>query len=372
MTIRQESDVGAGNRALSDFVNGLTRASVVSAAVALATVAMSFVTYCFVFGEGFTASPLYRYQMSSTLDTHTNVSHKVLSRAGQPGANVIILGTSVTIRCVESEAALSDRIAAASGRRYRIDDLATDAQASWEMAAIVDRLPPADGGVLVIGLTPGVLGVNPVGDDRSALRGLMNWPRLGFVSTAMDDEARQMGIDVPWRTGIGALDNAGYILSRRKLFVRNLLRGGLVYGDPLKARWYDDVDDPDFWAKEIGRLPEVAADYNANAALNFDVIARMVERARQGRTVEVVVLEAPLNPGWLAVPEGARFFARFRADLDAFARRIGGHHLRIADRAPFMKADFVDYEGHLANAAARKRCSDALADGIAAMGKKGT
>lgn len=366
MLDRQNSRDTSGQRGDPGFVRGLTRPSVVSAATALCVLCAAFVAYCTILGPGFLASDKYRLLMSNPLDTHTLVGHRVLSRAGSSGANAILLGTSVTIRCIEGEAPLAERIEARTGRRLRVDDLATDAQATWEMAALVDRLPPQDGGVLVIGLTPGLLSANPLGDSRNALGSLLKWPRFGFTSPAMEAEARALGVAVPRRTGIYAIDNAGYILSRRKELLRNLLRGGTDYADPLTAAWYKNVNTPEFWAKEIRELPEVAAEYRANAALNFDMLDRMVLRALQSHDFRVVVLESPVNPGWWQDEAGARFYRAYRADLAALAGRLGGTFVQISDRAGLKQSDFVDYEGHLGNAAARARCSDALADGIAA------
>lgn len=346
------------------FLRGVAEPSVLAASVAVATVMALFLAYCVVFGAWFSASPLYRYLMTDDLDTYTNVTHKVLARQGDAGPAIVVLGTSVTVRCLAGEVALSEAVHRLTGRRLGTDDLATDAQTSWEMLALVDRLPPRDGGVLVIGLSPGVFEFGSGEGQWQSLQALIDAPKLGFVSAALDEAARGAGARVPHRTGIHALDNAGFILSRRRELLTNLIRGGKAYGEPLNAYWYANVNRPEFWQTEIADLPKRAALYAANAPLNLAVLERVVARARAVGARGVVVLESPLNPGWNAVPAAQGFFARYRSDLAALAARTGAVLVRATDEAGLIQSDFVDYEGHLGNAAARDRCMGALARGI--------
>ncbi len=355
-----------GENLAGNLLRGMTAPSVLAASVALATIALLFAAYCLIFGAWFVASPLSRYLMTDDLDTYTNVTHKVLSRQAEPGPNVVVLGTSVTVRCVASEQALSDRLAAETGQQLRTDDLASDAQTSWEMLALVDRLPPKQGGVLVIGLSPGLLEFG-TGEGRwKSVQGLIDAPKLGFTSPAMDAAVREAGLKVPHRWGIHAVDNAEFFLSRRKDIVKNLLRGGKTYGEPLNAYWYKNVNRPEFWKTEIAELPANAALYTQNAPTNFAVLEKVVARARESGASGVVVLESPLNPGWFAVPEAREFVSRYRGDLAAFAGRVSATLVRATDEAGLNPPDFVDYEGHLGNAAARERCMGALARGIGA------
>lgn len=354
----------ARSLALTSFLAGLTQPSVLAAGVALATVAALFVAYCLVFGSWFVASPLYRYLMTDDLDTYTNVTHEVLDRQGDTAPGIVVLGTSVPVRCVAGETALTALVAAGTGRQIRTHDLATDAQTTWEMLALVDRLPPREGGVLVLGLTTGLMDYGTGTGQRSSLQGLIDAPRLGIVSPALDAAARQAGLKVPRRTGVYALDNAEFILSRRKELVKNLIRGGKTYGEPLSADWYAHVNRPEFWQTEIADLPKAEARYAQNAAANFAALEKVVALARAGGTESVVVLVSPVNPGWNAVPEAAGFLARYRADVAAFAARVDATVVQATEDAGLKQSDFVDYEGHLGNAAARDRCMAALARGI--------
>lgn len=354
---------------LKSILAGMARPSVTAAGTALGTVATLFLAYCLVFGAWFTASDSYRYLMTDDLDTYTNVTHKVLSRQGSHDPAIVVLGTSVMVRCVAGEEPLSALVQADSGRRLATHDLATDAQTSWEMLALVDRLPPNADGVLVIGLSPGLLEFGSGEGRWQSLQGLIDAPKLGFVSAVMDRAAEDAGAIVPLRTGIHALDNAAFFLSRRKDIVKNLLGGGKTYGEPLDAYWYKNVNRPDFWQSEIEKVPGQEALYRQNAVANFTVLESVVTLARQGGAKGIVIVEAPLNPGWNAVPQAADYIGRYRQDLADFASRVDATLVRTTDDAGLIQSDFVDYEGHLGNAPARERCMGALARGIgAAMG----
>ncbi|MCV2874524.1 hypothetical protein OEZ71_19670 [Defluviimonas sp. WL0050] len=346
------------------LLHGMVEPSLLSVGTSIAVLVVAFASYCLVFGSNFTASRFYRLQMADTQDVQTLVTHKVLSRAnsGQPG--IVILGTSVPVRCVESEELITRLVEEKTGTRLVAHDLATDAQSTWEMAAILDRLQPGPGSVIVIALTPGVLETAGYGPDGH-LRELVKWPKLGFTSAAFDEEARRAGVDVPVRTGIHAIDNAGFILSRRKVMLKNLLWGGYDYADPLTAPWYDHVNRPEFWNEEIARIGKHAKAYVANSQSNYEVIRRFVERLRETRDIRVVIMEAPVNPGWFSVPAGAEFFGRYRDDLKRFADGLDANFISATDSAELTRSDFVDFEGHLGNAQARRRCSEVISLSVA-------
>ena len=352
------------------FWQGLTNPSAGALFITFGVLAGTFLLVCLILTPALMASGTWRYFMINDLDTQTYVTQKVLGRAASETPSIVLLGTSVMIRCVESEESLSDLIEGAGSGQFRVHDLATDGQTSWEMAALVERLPPGPGGVIVVGLNPGLLAMpqHDVGPDGSnlwtSLAAIVKRPKLGFTPTALDEEARRAGIDVPFRSGVYAIDNAGFFLSRRKELVRNLLRGGTNYADPLTAPWYAHVNRQEFWKREIAALPGIMANYDAYSAENFDVIARLIERTREQHLTRVIILESPVNPRWQDETEGALFHARYRADLQAFATEQNASFLAASEAAALRAEDFVDYEGHIGNGPARRRCTEALAEGV--------
>lgn len=365
MSGKQMFDGVSRREILMAFWQGLKCPSLGAVTIAFGSVAGFFLLICLFLTPAFWASGAWRYVMTDDLDVQTYVTQKVLSRPPSEPSSVVLLGTSVTIRCVESEKALSDLISKASGRLHHVHDLATDAQMTWEMAALTEQLPPGPGGVLVIGLTPGILATGPSDNGWNSLATVIKMPKLGFTSAALDEEARHAGISVPVRTGIYGLDNAKFFLSRRRAILRNFFRGGMDYADPLTAFWYADVNRPEFWREEVAALSGVAASYDTNAAYNFYVIARFIERARNQNPIRVIILESPINPSWQNEAEGAAFFARYRTNLQAFAAKQNAAFLTVSESAGLKAEDFVDYEGHIGNEAARRRCTEILAEGVA-------
>ena len=351
---------GRGSARLSAFIEGLTRPSVTSAGVLIGTVATAFLAYIVVFGPWFTGSEFYRYQMTGQLDRSVYVTHKVLARENSPGPAIVVFGTSLVVNCVESEERLSGLVSASLGQQMPAHDFSSDLQNSWEIAAITERMPPGDGGVLVLGLSPGILSHGAESDGQGSLKYIIANPKLCFTSEILDAEARREGIKVPTRTGIHAIDNAQFILARRKTFLMNLISGGWTYGEPLDAPWHETVNTPEYWAGEMSRVPDLEANYGRNAEVNFAVLRRTVARLREAGDVNVIVLESPFNPRWWSEEAGSRFYSRYRADLETFAESLDGSLLRATDAARLTKDDFVDYEGHIGNAAARARCTDAL------------
>lgn len=306
----------------------------------------------------------YRLFLENPWDTQTIVTNKVMREGPLEEPAVLVFGSSVMVRCLESDGLLSRLIMENTSVEMKVLGLATDAQAPWEMEAIADQLKPPPGSALVIGLTPGILGTPLIDDDQSSLASVVNWPKLGFVSKALDDAAGISGIDVPSRTGIWTVDNTNFLMGRRRTFIMNALFGPPDLRDPLEVEWYADVYTPEFWLSEIDALPNVAQAYEKNSAAGFSALTRMIERLSANGDVSVIVVEGPTNPRWNDLLPAQKFFRRYRSDLRAFADTHGGVFIPIAEAANLMSGDFVDYEGHVLNAGARSRCTSALAEGV--------
>jgi hypothetical protein len=91
----------------------------------------------------------------------------------------------------------------------------------------------------------------------------------------------------------------------------------------------------------------------------------MIARARKDGPVHVVIVMAPMNPGWEDDPFGKAFFARYRSDLEKFAYKVHGIFASATEFGDLRQSDFVDFEGHINNPAARQRCETGLAKVIA-------
>lgn len=208
------------------------------------------------------------------LDHYAMVTAKALalhSSAQSSPRSIVVLGTSTTVLCVTSEQGLAELVREESGMSTVAHNMCTDAQSTWEMAALVNYLPPHFSGVIVFGMTPGLLshGISEgTGVDQYSLTEVLNSPRLGFVSHALDAEAQLAGLHVPFRTGIYVWDSRNFYLSRRRAILRNLLSGPLAYGDPIDAAWMPTLNREKSWHKAVAELPSLIGRYNEYSQLN--------------------------------------------------------------------------------------------------------
>lgn len=347
---------------MSAFLRGLSVPSGVSVLVACGSIFIAFATILAI-GPRFMASDAYKLALSDGFDTYVRVSHQVLKGIPDEKPAVLVLGTSLMVSCVNPKNTLENQIADATGRDMHVMELASAAQTTWEMAAIVDKVRPTDGSVLVIGLSPGVLARGLDDGSASSPYELAKQPKLAFTSEAFDIELRREGFRVPSRTGVYFLDNASFYLARRRDIMSNVVRP-TRYADPLDAPWMDHVNRPEFWQEEHEALPVVTRRYDTNLEKNFGVLSRMIERARKAKGVEIVILESPVHPGWYETEAGKVFFEAYRADLQRFAEEQRAHFASATELAGLKASDFVDFEGHLGNHPARERCTEAVGKSV--------
>jgi len=342
------------------FYRGVSQPSLAALAITLAIVPLLLASFFVFFTPGILAGPGYRYFMVDAYDTHTRVTHKVLALEPTPSPLVALLGSSTTLRCFESQSGLADSIHALSGVEPVVRNLATDGQNTWEMAAIVDRLPAGQSGVIVIGVMPGILAY---GTDE--LRDIVERPRLGFVSAILDEAARENGLEVPNRTGLYSIDNIRFLAAHRHVLLRNLLFGGVDDGDPLTQPWMKRVNNPEYWAYEISVLPRLVESFELNHKDNLARIKRFMDAARASGGYSFLILNGPYNPAWHDLDEGDAFFTRYNAVVRQFSKEQDAAYLGITQRANLKPGDFVDYEGHLGTRGGRARCHKALAETLA-------
>lgn len=342
------------------FLHGATQPAFSALLIAFGIVLTSIFTFFIVLTDDVLAGPGFRYFMAHDLDTHSRVTHKALSLEPSASPIVAVSGTSVLIRCFVNEPSLATEIQKHAGVSTKVVDLSADGLNIWEMIGLADHIPEGQAGVFVIGITPGLLSF-----DLDFHRKSIEEPKLGFTSKALDDEAKRAGIDVPTRTGIYSYDNSYFLLAHRHNLLANLFTGGLDYEDPLSASWLQEVNNPDYWEKEISWLPELAEGFEQNHAQNLESIVRLAEVLNTKGNFNIQLVDGPINPGWLDLSHTADFFEKYRRILNDFGEKHDFTVVPINDKAQLRKTDFVDYEGHLGTFDGRARCNDALAESIA-------
>jgi hypothetical protein len=349
---------GASHREiLRSFFEGMTRPNVMSASIMLSVVLISFLAYIALVNDKLLAGDAYRFVMDKDLDTQTYATHQLLAAKRTDAPAVLIFGSSVMVRCVKDRGTVSDLVSSASGQSVSVYNLSTDAQTSWEFEAMVDRFPEDGSGVVVLGASYGFWTYS-----REHLEELINAPKLGFPTPTIDAAARDQGIKVPIRTGIYGLDASKYFLARRNTVLKNLLTGGHTYADPMDAYWMDIVNNPEFWAREMNQLPDYVSGVDANLEMNLEAVARAIENLRAKGDYQIIMFEAPINPGWFELEEGRAFFTDLQQALKEFTAEQAIEFASARDLIEFGAEDFVDYEGHISNDAARMACTQAVAD----------
>lgn len=342
---------------LRSFFRGATQPNFASASIMLGVLLIGVLAYITVVNDRLLAGDSYRYFMDHNLDTQTYATHQILGVEAGEEPSVLIFGSSVMVRCIKDRDTVADLVSTKSDQSVIAYDFSTDAQSMWEFEAMVDRIPDGGRGVLVFGVSFGMWA-----DTLEDLEELIDAPKLGLPTPTIDAAAREAGIDVPFRTGIYGLDASSFFLARRRTFLKNLLSGGISYGDPLKAWWMDDVNDPEFWEEEKARFPEQTAKVEENLERNFETVARAIEDLRSKGDYEVILFEAPINPGWFEIETGRSFFTGLRQEMMSFAEAENIQFASTMDLVDLTVDDFVDFEGHISNDDARMACTEAVSD----------
>lgn len=342
---------------LRSFFRGATQPNFASAAIMLGVLLIVILAYIAVVNDKLLAGNSYRYFMDDNLDTQTYATHQILGVESGDEPSVLIFGSSVMVRCIKDRDTVADLVSTKSDQSVIAYNLSTDAQTMWEFEAMVDRIPDGGRGVLVFGVSFGMWTFS-----LEDLEELIDAPKLGLPTPTIDAAAREAGIDVPFRTGVYGLDASSFFLARRRTFLKNLLSGGMSYGDPLTAWWMKNVNDPEFWEEEKARLPEQVAEVEENLNRHLATVARAIEDLRSKGDYEVILFEAPINPDWFELDTGRRFFTGLRQDLMSFAEAENIRFASALDLVDLTADDFVDFEGHISNDEARMACTEAVSD----------
>jgi hypothetical protein len=342
------------------FKAGATQPNFASAMIMLTVMVLCFAILTWLASARLLAGDGHRLLMDGPLDTQTHATHQLLAASPAEEPSILVFGSSVMVRCVKGAPTLEQLIAEQANVDAKVYNLSTDAQTTWEIEAMIDQFPAGGHGVVVFGTSYGVW-MNSVSD----LEKLIREPKLGFPTPTIDAAARAEGISVPFRTGVFGLDASKYFLAHRKAVAKNLIYGGLEYGDPLDAYWMQIVNNQSFWDKEIAQLPDLVAQVETNLDANIETVRRTIRSIKQKGDYSIVLYEAPIHPGWFEVDGGDAFFSKIRRALQNLADDEGVVFAAARDRVPFEAKDFVDFEGHLGNDEIRMACTRDVAETIA-------
>jgi hypothetical protein len=343
-----------------EFVKGFTRPSLASLAIIFSVNTLAFLILCFFLTPDLLSGQAGRYLPMDPFDEYAFLTYKVLDARYSETPDIVILGNSVTVRCVAEEKRLAKMFVEHTGLTAPIIyDLSVDGQTVWEMAAIGEQLPPQFHGVLVFGVDVGLLA-----KDIDALADHIGNPRIGFSSEALEDEARFVGLKVPGKIGNYFIDNWSFFLLRAGQISRNVFVSGPQRdGDPLDIPWMKEpLDDEAVWDEAIELdLPKIRKVYDSQGRANLAVIGRIIKKLKARTSASFILAESPINPRWYRDPNGKKFFEQFHNDLRLFATEHEMEFISVNEGTKFFEGEFFDPVGHLRTREARERCSKVIA-----------
>ena len=129
------------------FWLGVTHPSLRALVIAFSVTAMCVAGVCLLVTPEFVAGSWRRYFLIDGFDTHARVTSIVLGLEAEERPLVVILGTSSTVRLVDEEG-LADAVEEGTGTQPSVLHLATAGQTTWEMMALLERVPSGSSSVL--------------------------------------------------------------------------------------------------------------------------------------------------------------------------------------------------------------------------------
>ena len=326
------------------FISGLTQPSRTALLVIFTVNVFAFCGLCLFITPDLVAGPVHRYLMENPQDSFVPVTAKAFQAQRLKSPKIVILGDSVTVRCISSEQRLADMISGQLGSAApAVYNMSADGQVSLEMAALAELLPEEFSGVVVLGIGAPFLS-NEMG---KLAKDILEVPKIGFSAEVVDNVAKTFGVPVPYRTGNYFVDNWRFFLSRFRFAIRNwVISGPQPYGDAFDVSWMNegkedlsDQESRDYYVSEVGRL------YGPNRIDNLEVVGKTVEKLKKRGKVSFILLQPPINPFWYSDPWGKEFFEGYTNDLRQFATRYGMSFLSANQAAGLSSADFFDYGG---------------------------
>jgi hypothetical protein len=191
--------------------------------------------------------------------------------------------------------------------------------------------------------------------SREEWRRVLHNPRIGLPSTALDEEMRRQGLDLPVRTGNYFVDQFKFLAFRCAPALFHLFTGPVEFQRHTLLERREPAD----YARHMANLLRLARlnalQYEAHRDTNLAILERLIRRIRAVSSAQVVLLESTWNPDFLAhVDHGT-----YTETIEAFAARHQVEYWDLNAASNFKDKDFVDY-GHVHRKLARERFARVL------------
>jgi hypothetical protein len=272
------------------------------------------------------------------IDDYGRLTSEVARHASRPWgpASALLFGPSSTREELSSQEAFAAAISTAARQGVAVLNFAADDESLAEYAGVLDALPGGFSGVVALTVSPTMLArFNERRIERQTERGGLE---VGWVSPARDRALRSLGVEVPRRTGIYAIDVAPFLLARSRLPLQWVLRG------PMTFEWHRNKGEVPLanLAENRRTVRARLSRYDDSAAGSLAVLDElMTSFAAKSEAVRFLLVEQTELPGVFVQVVGADRYAGYQADVAALAARRGD--AEYLDVNPWLeRQDFFD------------------------------
>ena len=253
--------------------------------------------------------------LASDRDDYGALSHEVL-RLGQARwgeRTALLLGQSTARESVSSVQDLDRAAEEAAGGPVDTWELVADSLTVPEYDAILAALPDRYRGVVALIVSP-TLFANANPRKMNALAGIERL-ELGWSSEARDRDLRELGVDVPTRTGIYAVDVRPFLLARLAVPFERVVHGPATL---RRDRWTTRTRGA--LRKNAADLEQAVHHYERDSPVGFRMLARALDAfAARSDRVRFLLVEQTEAPERYREVMGRARYAGYRSDIRTFA-----------------------------------------------------
>jgi hypothetical protein len=295
-------------------------------------------TFIFI-DDSFPTNPTMRFFLQNEKDDYgfCSIESRFLKTRSQIPPGIALIGTAAMREALLEEEQIAELLYHATGNHAAIYNFMTGGQSALEMAEFSSIFAKNFQGAVVLGISPSRLSADP-----SELQGLINKPRLAFVSQATVEEALSLGLAVKKTTGIYLLDNYQFFAARQSDFIRNIF-----FGPPKKRLNHAFLGksplNQNGWGRNKQILQSRLGHYDEFADRNLGSFERAINLLNKSQGIAIVLLDIPINPRAMKNIITPKFYRRHQEKMKLFADKMDVLYLNFNNIINFSADDFQDW-----------------------------
>lgn len=324
----------------ASFWNGVMRPSALSTLTALITL----ITIC-VAGISLKQSGLDEHYAGflarSPRDHHLFVTSQLEQLASQSDERplIAIVGASVTLSSFGQTKQVADEVFSATGQDVQVVALATGRQNILEHLMIIDNLPANRPVTVVLGVGPSRLTWT-----KEDMQEAIAFDNFGVSSPNFDLVAQRIGLELPLRTGITALDHSKFYLARLQHLLENLL-GRLTRGPIARSetQWLDRKMPDNERHERSKRVMARFENFDEKVPLNLDLLQDLITLAKERDNINLVLVEHAISPQFLDEYFGQEEYQDYLELMETVSERNSIPYWKLALDARLSNKSFYDW-----------------------------